>query len=235
MGAENDISETLKGSLDCSTSGQKSRSVVVTGITGGIGSGKSVVSRILRLKGYHVYDCDHHAKVLMDSDRAFKTALCENVDEGVVTEEGDIDRCLLASILFSNPEKMDWVNKTVHAMVRADILRWIKETAIAYFGEIDGSMEGCREADVPLRIFIESAILKKAALDQICDRIWLVTAPEDVRIERVMQRNGLGIPQIKERMQSQQNEYDSLPSGRLDIIENFGTNSLLSQIGYLLG
>ncbi|MDE6095771.1 MAG: dephospho-CoA kinase [Muribaculaceae bacterium] len=186
----------------------------IIGITGGIGAGKSVVSRILRLKGYWVYDCDLEAKILMDQDMDVRNALKELFSESIYLEDGTLDRKLMADKIFSDENIRNYVNRIVHSAVKSDFI----------------SRAGRNGSPV----FVESAILHTSGLDSICSRIWLVDAPVDVRINRVVERNGMSAQQIEARMSAQQGEFDLFDRNKIDVIDNSGDVSLLYQINNLL-
>lgn len=153
-------------------------------ITGGIGSGKSVVSRILRAMGFNVYDCDYNARWLMDSDSAIKDGIAAAISRECITPAGEIDREKLASIVFSDPERLRTLNSLVHGSVRRHLSQW--------------------HSSLPGRVnFVETAILYQSGLDAMVDEVWNVEAPEELRIERVMKRSNLDPDQIKARMESQ--------------------------------
>ena len=151
----------------------------IIAITGGIGAGKSVVSRILTTLGFRVYDCDSRAKVLMDNSSEIKRRIAEEIaSEAVVDDE--IRRDVLASVVFSDAEKLRILNSIVHHHVRCDIA----ETAAS--------------CGVPV-LFIETAILYESGLD----KVWDVTAPEDIRVERIINRNHCKAEQARARIESQ--------------------------------
>lgn len=170
------------------------------GITGGIGSGKSVVSRILRLCGERVYDCDTEARRIMESDPAVVGGLRELLGEEAYTPDGRIDRAYVGARLFSDNAIREGVNAIVHTAVREEV--------IALASEATG------------RFFCESAILVTAGISRYCSGIWLVTAPELERIERVKRRNGLPAEEIARRMAVQANEFMALPSDKVVEIPN---------------
>lgn len=157
---------------------------LIVAITGGIGAGKSVVSNILRVMGYEVYDCDLEAKLLMDSSEEIKKDLCCLIDSRCVSESGEIDRRVLAEIVFSNPTKLERLNSIVHKAVVDDIM---DRVAIA-----------CEPV-----FFLETALLYQSGLDSVVDRVWEVIAPVDVRVERVMKRNGFSREEVLKRIDSQ--------------------------------
>ncbi|MCM1152404.1 MAG: dephospho-CoA kinase [Muribaculum sp.] len=185
------------------------------GITGGIGAGKSVVSRILRLRGEFVYDCDSRAKTLMDNSVELLTALLQRYGEDVVNG-GIINRRALASIVFGSDRERLWLNSLVHAMVHDDLDRYIHH----------------HEKD---RVYVESAILYESGLAVRCDEIWIVDAPEALRIERALARSGLAMnernkAEVRRRIESQNREMTDLyaltvPKRK---IYNDGNNALLN-------
>ena len=141
------------------------------GITGGIGSGKSVVSRLLRIMGYSVYDTDSEAKRLMESSLEVVQKLSECFGRDIY-HNGRLNRGLLSSRVFGKSDKIVLLNSIVHPVVRFDFYRWSESL----------NEEIC---------FVESAILYESRFDELVDEVWTVTAPEELRISRVRQRSGL--------------------------------------------
>lgn len=184
------------------------------GITGGIGSGKSVVSQLLRVMGYSVYDTDSEAKRLMASLPALKHQIAEAFGPDIYEGDGMLNRALLASRVFGQAERIARLDSMVHPAVRQDFLRWVQ------------SLEGTI-------CFVESAILYESHFDELVDEVWLVTAPESLRIERVQQRSGLSEEEIKKRMASQMPEAEKQRRGNY-IIRNDGDTSVIQAILSLL-
>ncbi len=186
----------------------------IIAIAGGIGSGKSVVSSMLRAMGYEVYDCDSRAKALMDADDAIKRDISRLVAEEAITPSGEIDRPVLAAMVFNDKKLLSILNGIVHEAVRRDIVRW---------------REGldCEVA------WIESAIVHESGLDALVDEIWEVTAPEELRVRRVMNRNGLSRDAIKSRMAAQSGTryIDGVP---VKYILNDEDTAVLPQLLHLL-
>lgn len=186
----------------------------VIGITGGIGAGKSVVARILRLKGFRVYDCDMEAKRLMEQSDKLRRCLTEILGEEAYND-GLLDRGFVASRIFAIDELRRQVNSVVHKAVAEDFKK-----AVSCGGTI---------------VFVESAILSTSGMDCDCNEIWVVDAPEEIRIERVIARNGLQREAILERMETQREEFSGLPKDKTSVIVNDGVTPLLPAIGRLLG
>ena len=186
----------------------------IIGITGGIGSGKSVVSRLLRLMGVPVYDCDSEAKRLMHESRAIREALTEAAGAGVYDAGGRLDRAYLASYMFGDTGRVAVVNGIVHPIVRADFKRWAQQTDKAV-------------------VAVESAILFEAGMDADVDAVWLVYAPEKVRLQRAVQRDGATEGAVRSRMLNQPGEEEYIR--RADkVIYNDGRSPLTAQVLELL-
>lgn len=155
------------------------------GITGGIGSGKSYVSRLLQEHWQvPVYDCDSEAKRLTATLPAIREALIRLVGEAL-WQDGCLQKPLLAAYLFASPDHAQQVNAIIHPAVRQDFLRWVQQ----------------HEAS-PV-VAIESAILCESGFDDLVDCIMLVDAPQDVRLQRAMTRDGASREQVQERMARQ--------------------------------
>ncbi|MDE6548687.1 MAG: dephospho-CoA kinase [Muribaculaceae bacterium] len=189
---------------------------MMIGICGGIGSGKSVASRILRLRGEAVYDCDLEAKRIMDGSEEVLSALNVRYGDAVCPKDGPICRPELAKRVFGSDEERLWLNSLVHRLVREDVASWRDEKL----------SEGHR------RCFVESAILASSGLAQMCDEIWLVTASEEVRIERIKMRDSIDEEAIYKRMLSQKEEERLIATLGIPVntIDNSGDVSILDQI-----
>lgn len=186
----------------------------IIGITGGIGAGKSVVSRILRHQGFPVYDCDLEAIRLMEEDVSLIRGMKFIFGREVYDQDGRLCRGYVSQKLFSDRSIRESVNKLVHAAVRDDFREWSKNQHGTHF--------------------IESAILSTGGLEPMCDEIWIVDAPEDVRIERVRRRNGFQYEEIKRRIRSQRNEIEKLPVSKIIRVNNGENCSLLTDVLKLL-
>ena len=183
--------------------------MAVIGITGGIGSGKSVVSRILRCNGYEVYDCDSEAKRIMISDALLKESLIKGIGPEIYQSDGSLNKPLLSHLLYSDDKVRIFVNNQVHAAVRRDIMD--KKKGIKDF-------------------FIESAILATGGIVPFCDKIWIVTASDKLRIERVKKRDSLTEKEIEKRISAQKEELSLLPHQKSIFVENNDNSPLLTRI-----
>ena len=187
-------------------------------ITGGIGSGKSFVARILRLKGYGVFDCDAEAKRLMETMPSLidkiKSVAGESVYEPNPSESKrlTLNRSLLAQKIFSDNNIREKVNSAVHAAVKAQIKDWLKYEK---------------------NIFIETAIAEESGLADMADEIWIVTASEETRIKRVSKRDRRPLDQILKIIEVQKEEEKKLCKRNPVFIKNDPEDNILSKINNL--
>lgn len=184
------------------------------GITGGIGSGKSVVSRLLGLMGIPVYISDVETKLLMVSDSVIRQELVALLGEEVYAD-GVLNKPLLVSYLFGNPEHARQINGIVHPRVKDDFRQWTQ----------------CRCSSSI--VGIESAILIEAGFAGEVDVIVMVYAPEEVRISRAIRRDASSREQIEKRIRSQMSDEEK--RGKADyIIVNDGETPLIPQVLHII-
>jgi dephospho-CoA kinase len=180
------------------------------GVTGGIGSGKSLVCRVFSTLGVPVYNADIEARRLMGQDRQLITKLSEAFGPDVLVE-GKPDRKVLAGLIFNDPEAMERMNSIVHPAVRKDFISWLE-----------------KHADQPY-VMKEAAILFEAGTHAGLDSVILVTAPEEVRIRRVMLRDGENEHNIRQRMANQWPDEKKMALAGL-VIKNDNTRAILPVI-----
>lgn len=184
---------------------------ILTGISGGIGAGKSVVCRVLRTLGYAVYDSDSRAKALMDADPDIKQRIEREIAPQAIVD-GAICRPVLADIVFADKEKLRILNSIVHNAVRNDLEKW-------------------RQSSDDPHLFVECAILHSSGLINVVDNEWRVTAPQDIRVERVCKRNNLTPAQVLDRIASQTADENGIDANvPLTILVNDDRTPLLRQI-----
>lgn len=171
------------------------------GITGGIGSGKSTVCRLFAARGVAVYDTDAAAKRLMAEDDGLKRAIVARFGEESYTAEG-LNRPYLAKQIFGNEEAREALNGLVHPAVTADFDRWAEEQAGEY-------------------VVLESAILYEAGLDKHLDRVVAVLAPQPLRLERAMKRDGADREQILSRMAAQMSDDELRDRADVSLVNIF--------------
>ncbi len=163
---------------------------MIIGVTGGIGSGKSTILRAVAQQGYAVYDCDAKAKRIIMEDADVRKQMIALFGEGVYVD-GVYQTSYVAAQVFVYPEKLQQLNAIVHPAVIHDMKHWLTNKNVA---------------------FIESAILATAGIDKFCDKVVTVTAPEKVRIQRVLNRaeqqhHPLKEEEVRLRIRAQRGDY----------------------------
>lgn len=184
------------------------------GITGGIGSGKSTVCRIFHSAlGIPVFYADDEAKRLIVEDPELRAGIIGIFGPEAYLPDGSYHRAYVSGIVFGNPEKLAALNALVHPAVERAGQEWHRQQAAS------GAPYTLKEA----ALMIESGSYRHL------DRLIVVSAPEDLRIQRVMQRDGLTETQVKDRISKQLPEAKKLELADFVII-NDGKKLLLPQI-----
>jgi len=179
------------------------------GLTGGIGSGKTMVSTLLGVMGVPVYDSDERTKALYDEDESLKSALKARFGDSLFAD-GRLNRSMLAELIFSDCKALSDVNALVHPVVEADFRSWAAKQTASY-------------------VVQESAILFEAGLAPFCDVVVVVSAPEELRIQRVSMRNKCTPESVRERMQWQLNENERLAQADI-VVVNDDEMALIPQV-----
>lgn len=183
-------------------------------ITGGIGSGKSYVSALLKKQGIPIYNADDEAKRLMVDDEGIRKGLTDLLGDEVYMN-GNLNKPLLASYLFADAGNAARINSIVHPRVKADFCCWLKTHQES---EIAG---------------LECAILYEAGFEDTVDVVVMVYAPEALRVERAMRRDNATEHQIRARIAAQM--ADEEKCRRADyIVLNDGSTPLERQLTDLI-
>lgn len=189
--------------------------MIKIGITGGIGSGKSVVATLLRLYGIPVYIADEESKRLTNSSPVIRRALVDLVGEAVYDADGKLDKLRLANFIFGQPEHLARVNAIIHPEVNRDFLDWSERQEKAFCA-------------------IESAILFESGFDRIVDVKLMVLAPLEIRLERAIARDHASREALERRIKSQM--ADEEKASRSDyVIHNDGRQALIPQVENFIG
>ena len=203
---------------------------MIIGITGGIGSGKSVIARQLRKMGYSVYDTDSEAKRIIVEDATVREQMTALFGEEVY-KDGVYQTSFVAQQVFADKNLLAKLNAIVHPAVKADIISKFRSLGVT--SEPSAPSEPLNN-DSGL-FFIECAILFQAGFDVLCDKVVAVTAPEDIRLERVIARDHSDMNKVRARMRAQEAEKDL--QGADIVINNDGTTpipTLCEEIIHLL-
>lgn len=175
---------------------------MLVGITGGIGSGKSTIVQALAARGYAVYDCDREAKrIIVENAEVRKAIIALLGTEAFVPSPqhpftGSYNTSYVSQRVFAEPELLQQLNAIVHPAVKEDI-------------RVQSSEVRVQNSEFSV-LFVESAILFEAGIDSLCDRVVVVDAPEEVRLQRTIERDYHGeateehINKVRARMRAQQ-------------------------------
>lgn len=165
--------------------------MIRVGITGGIGSGKSMVCRMLTMLGVPLYDSDSRAKWLMNNSLSLRKKLQERFGEDIYDECG-LRRQVLAACVFTDSEALAALDAIVHPAVADDFREWADER----------EAEGCEIA------LLESAILLSSGFDKFVDRCVAVVAPDELRVVRAVRRDGASREQVAARIAAQMSQEE---------------------------
>lgn len=183
--------------------------MIKIGITGGIGSGKSLVCSILEQLGYPVFYSDKEAKEIIESHSEAKKALIQLFGKDIYLNE-KLNRLLLSQIVFSNQELLSKVNSIIHPIVRTNFENWTNSQKTDF-------------------VFNEAAILFETGAYLNFDSTVLVTAPTEIRIERVILRDFIRKEQVIERMNNQWTDDQKEKLATYTIV-NDGIHPILVQV-----
>jgi dephospho-CoA kinase len=203
---------------------------MIIGITGGIGSGKSTIARELSQRGFAVYDCDREAKRIIAENKDVQAAIIQllgpetfrevpsdQVPSDQVPSTKVYNTAYVAQRVFADPALLQALNAIIHPSVKEDIL------SLPSTGRLGGTSV----------LFIESAILFEAGIDSLCDMIVLVNAPEDIRLERTLQRDYHGVAseeninKVRARIRAQRDLLaDSYTQKKVLTVNNDGRTSI---------
>ncbi|MBQ5588668.1 MAG: dephospho-CoA kinase [Anaerotignum sp.] len=175
----------------------------VIGLTGGTGSGKSVVSKSLAAAGAVIVDADKIAhEIILKGEPAYQEII-KYYGTGILDAEGNIIRKKLGEIVFNDKEKLAFLNQCTHKYITAEVKKQIA----------DAKTEGTAAA-----IIVDAPLLLEAKLETVCDLVWVVYAEPEVRAQRVMARDGITYELAKARIANQKSweEYKAAADAVID-------------------
>jgi dephospho-CoA kinase len=182
------------------------------GITGGIGSGKSLICKIFSCFGVPVYDADSHAKELMTTDGILISEIKKEFGDLSYNADGSLNRVYLANNVFHDPDKLERLNDLVHPRVGVDYEKWVQQN------------EKCTY------VIKEAALLFEAGSYKALNRIIVVFAPEELRVKRVLVRDvHRTAEQIKAIIRKQMPEEEKLKRAN-HVIVNDETTLVILQV-----
>lgn len=180
------------------------------GITGGIGSGKSLICEIFRQLQVPVFHADEEARRLMNSHPNIKEKLIHLYGKGIYSKQGGIDRKKLAGIIFNDSFELQKVNEIVHPVVREYFFSWAEAQNSPY-------------------IVHEAAILFESGFYKFMDYSILVSADLETRLKRVMDRDGVSRKEVMERVEKQWSDEKKRSLADIEIV-NDGSEMILPKI-----
>lgn len=187
----------------------------VIGLTGGIASGKSTVSGILREKGAYIIDADEISKALVEPGKPAYLEIVKHFGQEILNEDGSLRRKKLGRIVFADKEKLALLNKITHPKIIEEIKRRLEEAVN-------------RNENV---VVIDAALLIELGLYKMVDEVWLVTIDEKTQLERLLKRDSfLEEKEAKDRIRAQMPQEEKVKYATR-IINNSGDFSqLLKQV-----
>ena len=180
----------------------------VIGLTGGTGSGKSVVSKSLAAAGAVIVDADKIAhEIILKGEPAYQEII-EYYGTGILDEEGNIIRKKLGEIVFNDKEKLAFLNQCTHKYITAEVKKQIAEA---------------KEEGTATAIIVDAPLLLEAKLETVCDLVWVVYAEPEVRAQRVMARDAITYELAKARIANQKSweEYKAAADAVIDNSKDF--------------
>ena len=189
--------------------------MIKVGLTGGIGSGKSTVSKILISKGFSVYNSDNRAKWLMNNDDNLKSNIISIFGDKAYLK-GSLNRKYLSAKVFNDSLKLKALNNLVHPLVAIDFKNWLIHQKSKDF------------------VFKEAAILIESGAYKEMDKIIVLSCPENIRLERVLKRDGNSPELVKKRMQNQISETKKINHADFVIKNNGSESDLVLEVEFVI-
>ena len=178
----------------------RSRTKII-GITGGIGSGKSTVSKLIEKEGYPVYYSDVRAKTIVNDDLHLQKQIKQLLGEGSYDEKGLYNRKFVGDLVFQDEELLLKLNALIHPAVKIDFEKWVAQHLTTF-------------------IFKETALLFELKLNEQCHKSLLVTADDNARLKRVMDRDEKTYREVESIMLKQMPEKDKIKLADFVIFNN---------------
>jgi len=182
--------------------------MISVSLSGGIGSGKSTVLKIFSFLKVPSYNADQEAKFLLDTNEGLKESIIKNF--GDLYLNGSIDRKRFAEIIFNNEEKRKLANSIIHPFVREDFQKWMELQSSKY-------------------VIQEAAIIFETGAYKLFDRNIVVCAPEELRIKRIIARDGMDRSLVLSRINAQWKDEQKIPLADFCIM-NDEKHSLIDQV-----
>lgn len=184
----------------------------VIGLTGGIASGKSTVTKLLRQYGLDVLDADAIAWELAQPNNKLWQSYADRYGERVLLPDQQLNRQAVADIVFSQPEEKAWMDGMAHPIIKAEIQNQLNHLS-----------EAGKKAAV-----IDVPLLYEAGWDKLVDEVWLVYVDSEVQLQRLMARNGYDVQEAERRIKAQMPLAEKRRKAQV-VIDNNGTGQELAE------
>ena len=185
---------------------------MIIGITGGIASGKTYCSSIFERLGIPIYYSDDRAKLLMTDSSIIKSEIIDLFGADSYNDEGQLNRPYLARAIFNNNDLLKKMNNIVHPRVREDFMSWAK-----------------MNLTLSPYVLQESALIVESGSYKLLNKVILIDAPEEIRIDRAMKRDGADRQSILDRISKQSTSAQKREVADY-IIENHENDQIIEQI-----
>lgn len=185
--------------------------MIILGITGGIGSGKSTISELLLILGIPVYIADLESKKLTNNSSVIRKELIKLYGKDIYNDDGLLNKIKLASIIFNDKKQLQKVNAIIHPEVKNNLREWILNN---------------KENDI---VAYESAIMFESGFHKLTNKILTVYTPLEIRINRIIKRDNSSREKALERIKSQMDDEERIKLSDF-VIVNDDTKSLIDQV-----
>lgn len=177
---------------------------LVIGITGGSGSGKSAVASILKQYGMFIIDADSIAHSIIEKGKPAYIEILSVFGDSILDSKNEIDRKTLGKIVFEDEQKLKILNQCTHKYIVDEIRKDIENNSKEF-----------------KNIVVDAALLIESKLNLVVDRVWIIYADTDIRIDRIVKRDNISYEQAKKRIESQ-TKWDEISKYADEIIHNNG-------------
>lgn len=187
----------------------------IIGLTGGIGSGKTTVTEFIKEFGFPVYYSDIRAKEIVNDNENLKSEIRKLLGENAYDESGRYNRKYVSDLVFSNEKLLQQLNGLIHPAVRLDFESWVANQKTEF-------------------VFKETALLFELKLNESCYKSLLVTSDDNIRIKRVMDRDGKTYREVEAVMTKQMPEKDKVKKADFVIYNNSSLEDLKTETEKIL-
>lgn len=177
----------------------------IVGVTGGIGSGKTTVTRLFEQLGVVVVDADVIARHTLERGSEALQAVRQRYGEVALQADGSLNRAWLRAHIFANPTEKQWLNQLTHPLIRAEIIKQLRAATSAY-------------------VMLSAPLLIENGLQQLCQRVLVVDVDEATQLQRTAERDQVNAQQVQAIMQAQASRQQRLAHAT-EVLDNSGSSA----------